>query len=175
VARPATAILVAAAAAALAAAPAPADVTFRLVQKVSVQLPAAWGKVLLADREWQWHAIAPGSAADLYVNALPTTSDVSTIGAAYAAALKKPFAPGDPHRAFSSTHVQVPSLPAFKISFRYRNLTIPTMPVEVATIYAFVHGGLFYVFDYVASPKQVPTMRPVFEQSIGSLRFPGGA
>jgi hypothetical protein len=177
--RPARSVLVAAAAAVLWAAPAPAGVpahqTFRLVaQKVSVELPAGWGKALQPDREWQWHAVAPGSVAHLYVNALPTTKDVSVLGPAYAAALEKPFGPGDPHWAFSSIHVRVASLAAFKISFRYRNLTIPTTPVEVATIYTFVHGGLFYVFDYVAGPTRLATMQPVFEQSIGSLRFLGG-
>ena len=166
--RCARSVLVSAAAAALSAAAASAGVpthkTFRLdAQKVSVQLPSGWGKNLRPDREWQWHAVAPGYVAHLYVNAIPTTKDFSVVGPAYAQALKKPFASGDPHWAFSSSPVRVASLPALKITFRYRNLTVEAQPVEVATIYAFVRGGLFYVFDYVATPKRVATMRPVFE------------
>jgi hypothetical protein len=150
----------------------PAQKTFRLeAQNVSIRLPAGWGKTLQPDPEWQWHAVAPASAAHLYVNAIATQQGFSVVAPAYAAALDKPFAPGDPHWAFSSKPARVASLPALEIMFRYRNLTVEARPIQVATIYAFVRGGFFYVFDYVATPARVTSMRPVFARSIRSLRF----
>jgi hypothetical protein len=171
-------VFVGAVAAALWAEPAlasgPAQQTFTLdAQKVSFQLPSGWRKDVPVESGWQWQAVAPGSVAHLYVNAIPTTKSFSVLALEYVQALQNPFAPGDTHYDFASSSAQVASLPAIKITFRYRNLTVKARPVEVATIYAFVHGGRFYVLDYVASPKWIAKMRPAFEQSVRTVRLLG--
>ena len=150
----------------------PTHQTFKLdAMKVSFQLPSDWGKDLPPDQGWRWQAIAPGYTAPLYVNAVPTNTDFAAIAPGYGKAVKKAFLDGDPRSTFSSTSTRIGSLPALKITVHYRDVSYEGLSVEVATIYAFVYGGLFYVFDYVATTKWIAKERPAFEQSIRSVRF----
>jgi hypothetical protein len=165
----AAALAAAAVTAAAAAADTPRYTTFHLAaQKVSFQLPAGWHPDYPLAPGWQWQAVAPGAAAHLYVNALATTKSFPALARAYEQALDRPYI-GDPHLDFAASSTRVASLPARRITFRYRNGVAAGHPYEVATIYVFERAGRFYAFDYVATPKLLAAMRPTFERSIASV------
>jgi hypothetical protein len=138
---------------------------------VSFDLPSDWGPDLPPDPGWRWQAIAPGYTAHLYLTAGKATAPFSVLRARVVTLFRVHALASDAHASVSSKSIRVASNPAVEVVTRVhvRGPDGPTVVVDYT--YAFVHGGLLYLFDYNTTTRWLGKERTAFDESIRSVRF----
>jgi hypothetical protein len=151
-----------------AAANVPATQTFKPAELgVSFTLPSDWAGGATGLR---FEAVGPGRVAQLDIAAAATTLPFATVKAKFVTAQRQRLAKAS-GASLTSRTVTVGSAPAVEVITRYQGLGIYA-PGEIREyIYAFEHGGMFFIVAYSTTSDWTAKEKPIFDASIRSFRL----